>query len=61
MEYDDSMPPYIYNGPLPRLKNPEIVASMLGLTLRISGYVPPGTKLPFYATKVREDANGIYI
>jgi hypothetical protein len=61
MEYDELMPPYIYNGPLPKLKEPEITISMFGLTLRVSGYVPPGTKLPFYAIKASEDSKGTYI
>lgn len=32
---------YVYNGPLPSLKNVAIVGSMKGLTVRVSGDLPP--------------------
>ncbi len=50
-------PPYVYEGPLPAIENPELTVSIVGHTLRVTGLLPASfdnSKLPYYATSQRE-------
>lgn len=50
---------WVYNGLMPALASPTIVASLAGHTVRVEGYLPEGydEALPFYA-RVTEDEIG---
>lgn len=37
---------WFYAGPLPKLENPDVVASLEGHTARVTGFLPAGTSIP---------------
>lgn len=55
--HGDRDPSWIYNGLLPALKSPRIVASLKGHTVRVTGLLPSGWSkpLPFYAIQEPSD------
>jgi hypothetical protein len=53
----ETSPPWLYEGPLPRLESPSIVTSISGHTMRVSGLLPADfdeARLPWYVAKSRE-------
>ena len=42
----EATPHWFYNGPLPVLDEPAVTVSLTGHTVRVSGFVPDGVKLP---------------
>ncbi|AKU97354.1 hypothetical protein AKJ09_04018 [Labilithrix luteola] len=52
----ETSPAWLYEGPMPTLESPEIVTSIVGHTLRVTGLLPrtyDTSKLPWYAVTER--------